>query len=34
MVHGDQRVRAEGGDAKAEVMMKLQGLFWLKAATL
>jgi hypothetical protein len=29
-----KRDRAEGGDAKAEMMMKLQGLFWLKAATL
>jgi hypothetical protein len=25
--------RAEGGNAKAEMMMELQGLFWLKAAT-
>ena len=25
---------AEGGNAKAEMMMELQGLFWLKAATL
>jgi len=30
----DGEDRAEGGDAKAEMMMELQGLFWLKAATL
>ena len=29
-----QEDRAEGEGAKAEMMMKLQGLFWLKAATL